>query len=152
MSWLWASLALGASFSTALDLPELANRAERVFAGEVTSMQQETGPDGLPWTVATVEVESTFRGPVSSTVELSWPGGMLDDEIEMRVSGTPRVSEGDRLLIFERGGQPVALSQGVLHFQDDQHLWTATHLEFADHSEPPAFYALDEVLQALDPD
>lgn len=152
MTWMWMPMLLGASFSTSLELAELAHRAEHVFAGEVTSLQQQMGPDGLPWTVATIAVEHSYRGTVTSTVEVVWPGGMVDDEVEMVVSGTPRVREGDEILVFETQGRPVALAQGILHIQDDQHLWTATHLDFADHSEPPAFYSLAEVLAALPPE
>ena len=136
------------SFHHPLSLEELGLRAERVVVGEVTSLDQEM-QDGLPWTVVTLRVEDSLKGTDSPTLTLRYPGGMLPDGVEYRVVGTPKLYEGDEVVAFVQQGAPVALAQGVLRIQDDDHLWTAEGLNFHEGELAP-FYALDEVRTAID--
>jgi hypothetical protein len=136
------------SFHHPLSLQELSERSESVVRAEVTSLGQEMR-NGLPWTVVTLQVEDSLKGPNSDTLTLAYPGGMLPGGVEYRVVGTPQLYEGDEIVAFVRGGKPVALAQGVLRIQDEDHLWTADGLHF-DQGELAPFYAMDEVIAAMD--
>ncbi len=136
------------SFHHPLSLEELSARAEKVVVGEVTSLSQEM-QNGLPWTVVTLRVEDSLKGPSSATLTLRYPGGMLPGGVEYRVVGTPTLYEGDEVVAFVQNGAPVALAQGVLRIQDEHHLWTAEGLHFHEGELAP-FYALDEVRAAID--
>ena len=136
------------SFHHPLSLDELSERADHVVVAEVTSLEQEMH-DGLPWTVVTLSVEDSLKGPSSPTLTLRYPGGMLPGGVEYRVVGTPTLYEGDEVVAFVQDGAPVALAQGVLRIQDEHHLWTAEGLHFHEGELAP-FYALDQVREAID--
>ncbi|MFT5584784.1 MAG: hypothetical protein ACI9VR_002370 [Cognaticolwellia sp.] len=136
------------SFHHPLSLEELSQRSEQVVRGEVTGMDLEMR-DGLPWTVVTLQVEDSLKGPSSATLTLAYPGGMLPGGVEYRVVGTPLLYEGDEVVAFVHSGKPVALAQGILRIQDEDHLWTAEGLHFHQGELAP-FYALDQVRAAID--
>lgn len=146
---LLTAAASATSFHHPLSLEELGARSETVVRAEVTSKGQEMR-DGLPWTVLTLQVESTLKGKDQPTLTLAYPGGMMAGGIEYRVVGTPTLYEGDEVVAFLRGDQPVALAQGVLRLQDEDHLWTAEGLHFHEGELAP-FYALEQVEAALQP-
>lgn len=144
-----SATASATSFHHPLSLEELSARSETVVRAEVTSLGQEMR-EGLPWTVVTLQVETTLKGPDRPTLTLAYPGGMLPGGIEYRVVGTPTLYEGDEVVAFVHNAQPVALAQGVLRVQDEDHLWTAEGLNFH-RGELAPFYALEEVEAALQP-
>jgi hypothetical protein len=137
------------SFHHPLSLEELGERSEHVVHAEVSAVEQEMR-DGLPWTLVTLQVEDSLKGPDTPILTLAYPGGMLPDDVEYRVVGTPKLKEGEEVVAFVRGGKPVALAQGVLRVQDEDHLWTAQGLNFHEGELAP-FYAMDDLRQALAP-
>ncbi|HEX9671131.1 MAG TPA: matrixin family metalloprotease, partial [Thermoanaerobaculia bacterium] len=91
----------------------LADQAPVIAAVRVT----DSGPAPLRAGIATdyvVEVDEVVKGDLpGSTVVVRVPGGEMEGDLELRVSGAPRFAPGERALLFlvpNRDG-----SYGVLH-------------------------------------
>lgn len=112
-----AGLSLAATTAqTTLEVPELADMADRVVLGEVRAMHTEpTGP-GIE-TVVELSVRDTLLGTPASVVTFRLPGGELDG-IELTVSGTPQLSLGDEVLVFLTDAHLVAAGQGAFYLTD----------------------------------
>ena len=83
--------------------------ADWVFVGTVTGVSYTAGtevPKPAPnvivtevFTTAAVEPETILHGQPPNVVEISVPGGVIDD-VTMSIGGTPEFKAGDRYLFF----------------------------------------------------
>lgn len=103
------------------DLEVLAERADRVIRGEVLTTRTERTRFG-PTTVATVRVAETLRGDHELVTEVRVPGGDLGNGVRAHVSGSPRLIEGDELVLFLKNDHIVGLDQGAL-IVGGEHAW-----------------------------
>ncbi len=91
--------------------------AERVVDGSVVALRTRWTAAGTLETIATIAVETTWRGPATPTVELVVPGGTLGD-VRQVVLGAPALSAGERARWFlrDRGDGQLGIygwTQGV---------------------------------------
>lgn len=118
----------------------LAQGADRVVRGTVTETRA-VFEDGFVRTYATVQVEENWAGEGGDVIELTIPGGLLDEPIEVigadgeplakplagtLVFGAPRLSEGEAVVVFVDGqdsGTVRGLSQGLFHVTPEGRLW-----------------------------
>ncbi len=85
----------------------LVDRTPTILYGRVLSATPAPGDLRLPATDFTFQVEEVLKGTVAaSTVTVRQLGGMRPDGMAMRVTGLPRLREGERALLFlaEREG------------------------------------------------
>ena len=91
----------------------LADQAAVIAAVRVTDFGPAPARAGIA-TDYLVEVDEVVKGDLpGSTVVVRVPGGEMEGNFEMRVSGAPRFARGERALLFlvpDRDG-----SYGVLH-------------------------------------
>ena len=118
----------------------LANGADRVVRGTVTETRS-VFEDGFVKTYATVLVQENWAGAGGELIQLTIPGGLLDEPVEVigaggeplakplagtLVFGAPRVAEGESVVVFVDGnasGTVRGLSQGLFHVAPDGRLW-----------------------------
>jgi hypothetical protein len=105
-----------ASMVLAMDLGALAQNADRIVVGEVTSVRSawDKKHERILTTVE-VKVAELWKGqmPAGGTVSIVQPGGAADG-IEMRVHGMPQFVPGERAVLFLRGGATVAQPHSVV--------------------------------------
>jgi hypothetical protein len=122
-----------ASLALALELPELAARADRVVIAQVTSVVTEW--DSAHRTILSrveLSVEEALKGdvPANRRLRLVQVGGQVG-EVVMRVSGQPSFVVGERAVLFLEGAADrchlTGLGQGKrpLRFDDRQGRWMA---------------------------
>lgn len=101
-----------ASQVLAMDLGELASKAERIVVGEVTSVTSawDQKHERILSTIE-IRVAEAWKGqmPTDGKVTIVQPGGVADG-IEMRVHGLPAFTPGERAVLFLRGGQAQPMS------------------------------------------
>lgn len=138
------------TFTAPYSLEQLSERSAHVVRGQVLSLHVEI-VDDIPWTVATIQVDEALQGPDADRIEVRWPGGVVSDELAMDVSGTPTVREGERVVVFvDPSTHLVGLSQGLLHMQDEAHLWRDwDELAFLATGDPAPYVSLDQVRDAV---
>lgn len=138
------------TFTAPYSLEQLSDRSAHVVRGRVLSVHVEV-VDARPWTVATIQVAEALQGPDADRIEVRWPGGVTPDGLAMDVSGTPTVREGERVVVFvDARDHVVGLSQGVLHMQDEDHLWRDwDEIAFLSNPDPAPYVTLDQVRDAV---
>jgi hypothetical protein len=107
----WSGPAL-ASLVMALDLPELATRADGIVVGEIVSVESRWNRrrDRI-LTHVEVQVAESWKGQhrVASRITVVQPGGSLDG-LSLHVHGTPAFAPGERAVLFLRGQDPSSLA------------------------------------------
>jgi hypothetical protein len=122
-----------ASLALALELPELAGRADRVVIAQVTAVVTEW--DSAHRTIVSrveLAVEEALKGdvPANRRLRLVQVGGQVG-EVVMRVSGQPGFVVGERAVLFLEGPADgchlTGLGQGKrpLRFDRQQGRWMA---------------------------
>jgi len=99
------------TYAEILDLDDLSSRADTVVRGEVIGTRAGVDDDGLH-TIATVLVAETLRGTPSPSMEVRVPGGKLDD-IELTITGAPKLQQGFEVLLFIDDSRVVGFGQGA---------------------------------------
>jgi hypothetical protein len=106
----WAARPARASMVLAMDLGTLTQNADRIVVGEVTSVQSawDKKHERILTTVQ-IKVAELWKGqmPAGGVVTIVQPGGVADG-IEMRVHGMPQFLQGERAVVFLRGGTTTA--------------------------------------------
>lgn len=84
---------------------DLAAGSDTVVVGTVLDVEVRRGAYGTPETVATVAVESAYKGEPEAIVTVTQPGGLLDDA-GLWIPGAPTFHAGERQVLFlsARGG------------------------------------------------
>lgn len=106
-----------ASTMLALDLAELTLASQEIVVAEVVGQRAEPVPGGIVTRVV-VRVEQGIVGisGAGDELEIILPGGELD-RVGMLVHGAPRLTSGERYLLFLRSHEPefqvVGLAQGA---------------------------------------
>lgn len=145
----------GASLVLAMDLGQLAQQADRIVVGEVTSVRSawDAKHERILSTIE-VKVAEAWKGqmPGGGTLTIVQPGGVADG-IEMRVHGMPVFVPGERAVLFLRGAtaQPasvVGMGQGKrgLKFDSASKRWivdggdrsAAVNIDLQGRSHPAA--------------
>ena len=107
-----APVAEAASYQDLLPMDRLVERADRVIRGDILTTRSVMTDNGI-FTIATIAVQETLRGPHEAITEIRIPGGKLNG-LELQVNGAPRVIAGDQMLLFLKNGAIVGLSQGAM--------------------------------------
>ncbi len=141
-----------ATFEHPMGLGDLSDNAERAIIGEVIATWVERTPTGI-WTVASVVVDETLKGPHDPVVEIRWQGGVVGN-VELIVPGMPRLHVGEQLLAFvDEQGMTVGLAQGAFQISGDQAVRDMSGLDFRgepDSDEATAdTFDIDEIRAAL---
>lgn len=95
--------------------------ANVIVSGTVIDSYAQRGANGLIETATTVAIEERFKGNADArTIRIVLPGGALGEQ-RMSVSGVPRFSPGERVLLFlDRNGQgewtTIAFALGAFRF------------------------------------
>jgi hypothetical protein len=100
------------------DLIELATIADSVVRGKVLTTRTQRESENT-YTVATIRVLETLRGPPRPVVEVRLPGAMLDDK-DLQVHGQAKLIEGYEVLLFLKGDQLVDMGAGAFVVIDGQ--------------------------------
>ncbi|HEY0712883.1 MAG TPA: hypothetical protein VGF45_09435 [Polyangia bacterium] len=114
-----------ASSVLAMDLTALTTVADRIVVAEVLSVTSrwETGRRRIVTSVE-INVAESWKGSVPSSrrITVLQPGGQVGD-IEMKVYGLPLFREGERAVLFLRGGESastvVGFSEGMRRLTPD---------------------------------
>jgi hypothetical protein len=77
----------------------LADASDAVIVGTVRDVTVRRGEGGAPETVATVAVESVYKGEPEAIVTVTQPGGLLDDE-GLWIPAAPTFRAGERQVLF----------------------------------------------------
>ncbi len=125
-----------------LELTEVRDRAESIFAGTVTGITQRVGDTGkMVWTDYAIEVDDLLKGQDRGrTTTLSFAGGTVG-ELSIGVSDVPHLSVGDRCVFFVASGEYLAAptvgwGQGLYRFRETQVEGTARQLLISLDGEP----------------
>lgn len=116
---LWAAAPVAAARATtilAIDFDTQCAAADRIFVGEVTSVESRRNQAAPRYfqTIVTFAVETVIAGNVPSTVELRFAGGTIGDE-QQSIDGMHEFTAGERYVVFTdpdadrpliRGGAP----------------------------------------------
>jgi len=103
--WIWLSILLlattaGATTFTRPDDAELADGAPLILTGQIQSVEAAPGFE-MPATDYLVEVDRLLKGFLpGSALVVRLPGGVRPDGIALALSGVPRFSVGDEVLLF----------------------------------------------------
>lgn len=126
-SILISGMAHASTFSEIPTLAVLTSRSNAVVQGEVIGTRTERCAVGL-CTAHTILVQDVWKGTVEDIVQVTLPGGRMDG-LEQRVSGVPRWTEGDRVVVFidEQGAIPLT---GILTVTDDDRPVDPLHRSF----------------------
>lgn len=138
-----------------VDLSSLSAQSNRVVVGKVLSTRVDRRDDGL-YTVATVQVEDTWRGKADPVIEVATPGGRKGDEATV-VPGTPKLVEGYKVVLFLDGDNVAGWGRGVF-LVEGGFAWQPLHnsvftspradrdwVKTVDPSSDYAVYSLDEL-------
>jgi len=113
-----------AGTALALDVSELAERADCIVEGRVLDARSELTPAGRIVTAFDVSVDRSFHGDASGTVSIRLPGGVVGD-VGMVVPGMPHLVPGEDVLLFvtDEGHagfrMPIGLAQGKFRITTD---------------------------------
>jgi len=77
----------------------LADASDAVVVGSVIDVEVRLGANGSPETVATIAVESAYKGEPESVVTVTEPGGLLEDE-GLWIPGVATFRVGERQVLF----------------------------------------------------
>jgi hypothetical protein len=105
-----------------LSLQTLAEESTGVVRGKVVETRVDAS-GSLLYTVARLEVETTWKGVSAETIEVSSPGGLWNGS-EQRFPGAPRLEQGRDYVLFLWQGpsgrvQITGFSQGVFEVFED---------------------------------
>lgn len=78
---------------------ELADASDAVVVGRVLDVAVRRGAHGTAETVATIAVESVFKGEPEAIVTVTQPGGLLDDH-GLWIPGAPTFRADERQVLF----------------------------------------------------
>ena len=122
---LWStSLLLGvvptleATMVRPLSLQEMADRAERIFLGQVREVREGEDEHGVPITFVTFTVSRSLKGQVPQQLTIKQLGGRSGGGKILRIPGLPSYQEGEEVVLFLHGTSsggftsPVGLGQG----------------------------------------
>ncbi len=106
----------------ALDVTDLADRADRVVRGTVAAVTPYS--DRLVRSEIEIEVAEDWKGGGARTIVLDQPGGLMPDGSGTRVFGMPRFEAGDEVVLFLAehelvGTRVLGLAQGAFEVQTD---------------------------------
>ena len=125
-----------------LELTEVRDRAESIFAGTVTGITQRVGDTGkMVWTDYAIEVDDLLKGPArGASTTLSFAGGTVGD-LSIGVSDVPHLSVGDRCVFFVASGEHLAAptvgwGQGLYRIQEARTEDTSRQLLISFDGEP----------------
>lgn len=110
------------STAVALDVADLADRADRVVRATVTSVAPY--PDRVVRSRIALAIAEDWKGEGPETIVLDQPGGLLEDGAGTLVFGMPRFGEGDDVVLFladqaELGPRVLGLAQGAFEVTPD---------------------------------
>lgn len=105
-----------------LSLEDLARESTAVVRGRVARVTVDHS-GSLLYTVARVEVETSWKGAAAESIEVSSPGGVWQG-MEQRFPGAPRLQNGQEYILFLWRGpsgrvQLTGFSQGVFEIYRD---------------------------------
>lgn len=125
-----------------LELTEVRDRAESIFAGTVTGITQRVGDTGkMVWTDYAIEVDDLLKGPArGASTTLSFAGGTVGD-LSFGVSDVPHLSAGDRCVFFVASGEYLAAptvgwGQGLYRIQEARTEETSRQVLISIDGEP----------------
>lgn len=114
-----------AGTALALEVADLAERADLVVEGRVIDARSETTDSGLIVTEWELSVTRSFHGDDSGpNVSVRLPGGVVGD-VGMLVPGMPEIVVGEEVLLFTTGEghagfrMPIGLAQGKFRVVTD---------------------------------
>jgi len=117
---LLASTPVDSSTAVALDVADLAQRADLVVHARVVDL--ETWRDGIAWTRVEFEVLDAWKGDVPTRLQLVVPGGWTGD-FGTLVFGMPTFALGEETALFLAGApearRVLGLSQGKFTVAED---------------------------------
>lgn len=114
-------------------LQEMAKKAKMIVEVEILDKRPVLREDGLIETVLTVQVITPLKNSAPSTREIRIPGGKVADR-QVLLAGMPKISAGDRFILFLSGKGPdgwrlpIGLRQGIFRV-DALEAKVARHLE-----------------------
>jgi hypothetical protein len=136
------TLPVPATATTAIErsLPELVQRAEVIAIGVVTHIYEHRDPERqTPFTLVTFSNLTVLKGTLGAELTLSFLGGRILDGQILKLSGLPRFTVGEKVIVFCAGNQRdiiplVGLWQGLLRVRFDPQRKTEIVLN---HSHTP---------------
>ena len=120
-------LALRAGTAERLEFADLSRAADLILDARVRDVRSVLTPEGRIETEYELEVERTFWGEDLPTRSVRLPGGVLPDGSGLLLPGVPRLTRGERSVLFlsEAGASgmrmPVGLGQGRFEVVSDAH-------------------------------
>lgn len=117
---LWAAAPVAAARATtilAIDFDAQCAAADRIFLGEVTSVESRRNQAAPRYfqTIVTFAVETVIAGNVPSTVELRFAGGTIGDE-QQSIDGMHEFTAGERYVVFTDPDADRPLISPILGF------------------------------------
>ena len=104
--------AQAAGYASTHSVDSLIESSDDVVVGRVESLTATTLESGLIETEVQVLIDDAHDRLNRRAVSFWLPGGQVG-ETTLTVPGTPRVVEGDEVMVFLDQGKPVGLGQGV---------------------------------------
>jgi hypothetical protein len=106
------------TYAKVMDVDQLIEHAERVVRGTVASTEGRWTSGGYIETVVTVQVDEVYVGQAGETVTVIAPGGTVEGKT-LDITGAPRFTVGERVLVFADGRKIVGFGQGAFQVDAD---------------------------------